>query len=119
MAKSSLKLGENTEAALCYLLLWLSGIIFYLVEKENKTVRFHAMQSILVFLPLSIIMIIVAVPQWFLSFYMPPIIFGALATISGFLRVALVILWILFVFNAYQGQKFKIPIISDIAKKNI
>jgi len=116
MAKSSLKVGENTEAALCYLLLWLSGIIFYLVEKENKTVRFHAMQSILVFLPLNIIMIIVAVPQWF--FY-HPWISPSLAGISWFLRVALVILWILFVFNAYQGQKFKIPIISDIAKKNI
>ena len=116
MAKSSLKLGENTEAALCYLLLWLSGIIFYLVEKENKTVRFHAMQSILVFLPLNILMIVVAVPQWF--FY-HPWISPSLAGISWFLRVALVILWILFVFNAYQGQKFKIPIISDIAKKNI
>jgi len=116
MAKSALKLGENTEAALCYLLLWLSGIIFYFVEKENKTVRFHAMQSILVFLPLNIIMIIVAVPQWF--FY-HPWISPPLAGISWLLRVALVILWILFVFNAYQGQKFKIPIISDIAKKNI
>lgn len=116
MVNSSLKLGENTEAALCYLLLWLSGIIFYLVEKENKTVRFHAMQSILVFLPLNIIMIIVAVPQWF--FY-HPWISPSLAGISWFLRVALVILWILFVFNAYQGQKFKIPIVSDTAKKNI
>ena len=50
MAKSSLNINENMEAAMCYLLLWLSGIILYLVEKDKKSVRFHAMQSILVFL---------------------------------------------------------------------
>ena len=119
MSKTSLKLGENTEAALCYLLLWLSGIILYLVEKENKTVRFHAMQSILVFLPLNIIMIIVAVPQWLLPLYNIPLVFNMLAGISWFLRIVLIVLWILFVFSAYQGQKFKIPIISGIAKENI
>jgi uncharacterized membrane protein len=104
------------EAALCYLLLWLSGIILYLVEKDKKSIRIHAMQSILIFLPLNILMIIVAAPQWF--FYHPWIT-PPLAGISWFLRVVLVVLWVLFVFNAYQGQKIKIPIISDIAKKNI
>ena len=116
MAKSSLNINENMEAAMCYLLLWLSGIILYLVEKDKKTVRFHAMQSVLVFLPLNIIMIVIAVPQ---RFFYHPWISPSLAGISWFLRVVLVILWILFVFSAYQGQKIKIPIISDIAKKNI
>lgn len=115
MAKTSLKLGENTKVALCYLLLWLSGIIFYLTEKQDKNVRFHAMQSILIFLPLNIIMILIAAPQ---RFFYNPWISPSLAGISWFLRVVLVVLWILFVFNAYQGQKFKIPIISGIAKKN-
>lgn len=118
MAKSSLNLGENTKAALCYILLWLSGIILYLVEKDNKSIRLHAMQSIIVFLPLNIIMIILAVPQRiiFIPFITPAL--GAIG-ISWLLRVVLVILWVLFVFNAYQGQKFKIPIITGIAKKNI
>jgi len=55
MAKTSMNLEENMEGAFCYLLLWISGIVLYVVEKDNKFVRFHAMQSILVFLPLTIV----------------------------------------------------------------
>lgn len=115
MTKKSSNIDENVEAALCYLLLWLSGIILYLTEKKKKSIRIHAMQSILIFLPLNILMVIIAVPQW--VFYHPWIT-PPLSGISWFLRVVLVVLWVLFVFNAYQGQKIKIPIISDIAKKN-
>ncbi len=49
MTKTSLGLEENIEGVLCYLLGFITGIAFYLLEKENKFVRFHAMQSIIVF----------------------------------------------------------------------
>ena len=39
----------NTEAALTYLFGWITGLIFLLLEKDNKKIRFHAMQSIIVF----------------------------------------------------------------------
>jgi len=55
MAKSSMNLEENVAGALCYVIVWITGIIFFFLEKENKTVRFHAMQSILTFLPLTIL----------------------------------------------------------------
>ena len=55
MAKTSMNLEENVAGALCYVIVWITGIIFFFLEKENKTVRFHAMQSILTFLPLSIL----------------------------------------------------------------
>ena len=112
----AINLDENKKVALCYLLLWLSGLIMMLTEKNNKKIRFHAMQSILVFLPLNILMVIIAAPQW--VFYNPWIT-PPLAGISWFLRVLLIVLWALFVFNASQGQHFKIPIVEDIAKKNI
>lgn len=116
MAETSLNLDENKKVALCYLLLWLSGLIMLLTEKNNKTIRFHAMQSILFFLPLNILMIIIGVPQ---QFFYNPWISPSLAGISWFLRVLLIVLWVLFVFNASQGQRFKIPIVEGIAKKNI
>ena len=46
MEKATFGLDENIASALTYVLTFLTGIIFILVEKENKTVRFHAMQSI-------------------------------------------------------------------------
>lgn len=50
--KTSVGLSANTAACLCYLLGWLSGIVFLLLEKENTFVRFHAMQSLVTALAL-------------------------------------------------------------------
>jgi len=55
MAKTSLDLDENMVGLLCYIGGWITGIIFLVLEKENKFVRFHALQSLLTFLPLSVL----------------------------------------------------------------
>lgn len=53
--KATFGLDENIASAICYLFIWVTGLIFYLVEKDNKMVKFHALQSIITFLPLQII----------------------------------------------------------------
>lgn len=50
---TSLGLSENIVAALCYPVGWLSGLFFLLLERKNKFVRFHAMQSVLLFMPIA------------------------------------------------------------------
>lgn len=103
MIKTSLGIEENFEAVLCYLFFWVSGLIFYFVEDKNKFIRFHAMQSILVFLPLMIFAMI-------FSFFLVWI---------GWLFWGLVfVIWLVLMIKAYQNQKFKLPIVGDIAEKN-
>ena len=131
MAKeeSSMNLDENIASALCYVLTWLTGIIFYLIEKKNKTVRFHAMQSILTFLPLTIL-------GWIFGWLGAPKFTGyygygtyeygygyspgipALIWLSWIIWAVTVILWIILIIKAYQGEKFKLPIVGDIAEKH-
>ncbi len=106
-AKTAMGLDENIAGALCYVLGWVTGIIFYIMEKENKTVRFHAVQSIIVFLPLTIIVGI---------FQFIPFIGWA---ISGLIGLLMFILWLVLMLKAYQGEKFKLPIVGDIAEKHI
>jgi uncharacterized membrane protein len=101
-AKTSLGLEENVEGALCYVLGWITGLIFYLLEKDNKFVKFHAMQSIIVFLPL---MILAWLLSWFIWF------------LGGLIGLIFLILWIILIIKAYQGEKFKLPIVGDIAEK--
>jgi len=96
----------NLAALLCYLLGWITGLIFFLVEKKNKFVRFHAMQSIVVFGGLAVINIVLLVV---------PVI-GAL--IGLLLSLLALVLWILLMIKAYQGETFKLPIAGDIAEKN-
>ena len=110
MAKTSMNLEENIASLLCYVLAWVTGIVFLLLEKENKTVRFHAMHSILTFLPLTILSSIFWRMSWFIPFM------WILYSLTGLLTF---ILWIVLIIKAYQGEKFKLPIVGDIAEKQI
>lgn len=106
MAKTSTGLEENIAGLLCYVLGWISGLVFFLIEKENKFVRFHALQSIIVFGVLSLASFILG---WI------PIIGGV---ISWLIWVLALILWIVLMVKAYQGEKFKLPWAGDLAEKN-
>ena len=105
MAKSSTGMEENVAGLLCYLVGWLTGLIFFLIEKESKFVKFHAMQSIITFGALFIII-------WIFTFI--PIIGWAIASILCVLEV---VLWIVLMVKAYRGEKFKLPIAGDLAEK--
>ncbi|MDG6228451.1 MAG: DUF4870 domain-containing protein [Candidatus Thermoplasmatota archaeon] len=120
---TSMNMEENVASALCYVLVWVTGIIFFFLEKKSKTVKFHAMQSILTFLPLSILGWLfgwLGAPSvnwsggWAYS-YNPGI--PALLYLSWIIWVLTVILWILLIFKAYSGEMFKLPVIGDIAEK--
>lgn len=104
--KTSTGLQANVAGLLAYLLGVITGIIFYLIEKDNKFVRFHAMQSIVVFGALFVLSMV-------LNFI--PVIGWALLPILGLLGL---ILWIVLMIKAYQGEYFKLPIAGDIAEKN-
>ena len=105
MAKTSTGLEENIAGLLCYVLGWITGLVFFLIEKENKAVRFHAMQSIVVFGAITVVSIIVSwIP--FIGY-----ILGILLSILA------LILWILLMVKAYQGEKYKVPVAGNIAEK--
>ena len=92
---------------MCYVLGWITGIIFLLLEKDNQFVRFHAVQSIVVFGAVTVADII-------LQFI--PVIGWVLAWIIG---VGAFILWIVLMVKAYQGQTYKLPIAGNIAEQQI
>ena len=105
MPNTSLGLNQNITALLTYLIGWVSGLVILLLEKDNRFVRFHAMQSILVFGGLTLISILIGSTLLFFVFLIP------LLNLLG------VVLWILLMVKAYQGDFFKLPIIGDQAEK--
>jgi len=106
LGKTSLGMEANVAALLSYLLGFITGIIFYVLEKENKFVRFHAMQSILVFGSLFVLAIVVGIM---------PFMGWALVNIIWILDI---ILWVILMVKAYRGEYFKLPIAGDIAEEN-
>lgn len=116
---TTLGIGERIEGALCYFLWFVSGIIFLIIEKDNKFVRFHALQSIATFLPLYIIVSeiekIISMPT--MVFQMN--IFGMLiyVVLLSVLWTLIGILWLLLIYKASKGEKYKLPIVGIIAEK--
>lgn len=97
----------NLAALLSYLLGFITGIIFYVIEKENKFVRFHAMQSIITFGALFVLnMILAFIPV--IGWVLMPII-----------NVAALVLWVILMVKAYQGENYKLPIVGDLAEKQL
>lgn len=103
--KTSTGLTENVAGLLCYILGFITGIVFILIEKENKFVRFHAMQSIISSGGLFILQIAIS---------MIPFMWR----ISSLIGLAGLALAIFLMYKAYQGEKYKLPVIGDIAEQN-
>ncbi|HEU5460119.1 MAG TPA: DUF4870 domain-containing protein [Pyrinomonadaceae bacterium] len=123
-AKSSTGLDENVAALLSYIAGWVSGLVFFLIEKDSRLVRFHAMQSIL----LNAVALVVGVVLWIVWAF-GTIIFASISDVLGSL-VGLVLGLLIFVFwigmlialvmcliKAFQKQYFKLPVIGNFAEK--
>jgi uncharacterized membrane protein len=104
-------LQPNVAACLSYVLGWLTGIIFLLIDKR-PFVRFHAAQSIVVFGALHVIRLVLA--------------FGILGgtgglfsiwwTISSLISLVTLVLWIVLMIFAYQGKRYELPVVGPIAR---
>ncbi len=112
------ELSENAAALLSYVLGWLTGLIFFLIDKRPY-VRFHAAQSIITFGGLHILRMVLGlalgVGWWFggrhslgrVAFAWP---------IMGLIGIVSLVLWIVLMVKAYQGQKVKLPFAGDLAE---
>src|ERR1700686_128921 len=108
-------MSENVAGFLCYLLWWITGLIFFLIDKR-PFVRFHAAQSMVVFGGLHIIYIILA-EAFFGSFLVGGLaLFSLVSLLFSLIRLAAFVLWIFLMVKAYQHQKFRVPFAADISE---
>ena len=110
---TSTGLNARTEALISYALWWFSGLIFFLIERKNRFVRFHAAQSFIFFGGVSVVLAVLH----FISII--PILGILLSLPLGFattiISVLAVIVWLFMMFQAYRGVNFRLPIISGYA----
>ncbi len=101
--KSTTGLDKNTAGALSYVLGPITGVIFLVLEKDPY-VRFHAMQSIVVFIALFVLQAVMSA-----TIVLLPLV--PLVSILGF------VLWLLLIYKAWQGDQWEVPILGKYAKK--
>jgi len=130
-------LKENIEGFLCYTLTWVTGLIFFVLEIENRSVRFHAMQSFLTFLILSIVLsplqtFFDSEPNRFLDYFLvnlnpallPYLIIHNPGIIPEYLLDGMLILsaipfflWLFLMYMTYRGEKYRLPVVGALAEK--
>ena len=106
-AESSTGLSANVAGLLCYVVGWVTGIVFVVLEKKSTFVKFHAWQSIMTF---GVLFVVSLILSWI------PIIGWILGTIIGVLSF---ILWIILIIQAGSGKMWKVPWAGDWAEKQI
>jgi len=109
--KSVLGLSEKGASILAYAGIFISGILILIFERDNKVVRFHAMQSTIIFIVLAIISSLIS---W---------LFGWIWLIGGLIEFAYsllcVAIWLYLIYRATQDEPYKIPIIGEAAWRQV
>ena len=108
-------LAENVAGALCYVLGWITGLIFFLVDKR-PFVRFHAAQSMVTFGALHVVSILVGFLLGASMFVAGGGGFGIAVVLLWGLNLLGLVVWILCMVKAAQNQRFKLPLVGDIAE---
>lgn len=125
-AETGSGLDENIAGALSYLFGFLSGLIFFLVEKENQFVRFHAAQSMvfsgLLFLAYVALSIVGTVISTVMFASTSTFLVGSIVSlVIGLVWLGLIVggfgLWIYLMVKAYRGETTRLPIAAGIADK--
>jgi uncharacterized membrane protein len=113
-------LQENVAAALCYLLLVLSGVLFLVLEpyNKNRTIRFHAFQSIFVWVAIVVASLAISIVSgiWALVPYAGWMINSLLW--SAF-ALAVFVLWLLLMYKAYNKERWVLPVVGPLAEKQV
>jgi len=104
-AESSTGLSANVAGLLCYVLGWITGIIFIVLEKKSTFVRFHAWQSIMTFGVLTVAQLVLG---WI------PFVGWILNILIGILMF---VLWLILIIQAGTGKMWKVPGAGDWAER--
>jgi|SRR5580700_2942835 uncharacterized membrane protein len=107
---------ENVAGLLCYVLGWVTGLIFFIIDKR-PFVQFHAKQSIVTFGGLSILRILLGIFLGVSFVTGAPGGFSVAVALFDLLYLVGVILWIICMIKAYQGERFRVLVAADLADK--
>jgi uncharacterized membrane protein len=111
LAATSTGMSENVAGALCYLVGFITGIIFLVIApyNQNKFVRFHAFQSI--FFNVAYIVF------WILMSFLTVLTHGIGFLLFPLIGLGFFVLWLYLMFSAYNNKRVKLPLIGDLAEK--
>ena len=116
--RSSTGLDANIAGALSYFFGLLSGAVFFAIETDSRFVKFHAMQSMLASVAAIVIWIVYMVLASILV-YIPVLGWLVMLFLWAGLALGMLGLWLYCMFRAFQGERFKLPYLGEVAEKQV
>jgi uncharacterized membrane protein len=96
-------------SVLCYAGWWLTGLVFLFLEREDRAVRFHAAQSIVVFGGLSLLMMALAALTA-MSLFVAPALFRGVWALNWVVWLAGVVVWLVLMLQTFRGPGWRVPL---------
>jgi len=117
-ASSSTGLDPKLAAFLAYLFGIIGGIVFIVIEKDNRYVKFHAWQSVAFAVALFVAWVAYSIIAAILGHipvlgWLIDLVLGAAISIGG------LVAWILLLIKSFSGEEYKLPFIGDFAEQRI
>jgi len=103
-------LQRNVAALLSYVLGWITGIVFFIIE-QDPFVRFHAMQSIVTFGGLSLLSVVVS------SLFGSVGLWAFQSLLNSAITLLSLVLWVVLMMKAYRGERYSLPVVGDLAER--
>jgi len=118
-AAAGTAMSANVAGLLCYILGFVTGIIFLVIEpyKNDRFVRFHAFQSIFFNVALIVFWIVYTIVVRILGFVSFGIVFMVMGLVGLLISLAILAYWLFLMYKAYNNELYKIPFIGDLAAK--
>jgi uncharacterized membrane protein len=115
-ASSSTGLDERLAAVLCYSVWWVTGALFLLLERQHRTIRFHAAQSLVLFGAISALLVGFGAVS-VLALVLSSATYQLLRVFGDLLWVGAAVLWLVLMLRAWRGDVWRVPLVAALADR--
>jgi uncharacterized membrane protein len=113
---SSTGLDVRLASVLCYSVWWVTGGLFLLLERQHRTIRFHAAQSLLLFGAVSVLLVGVGALSAF-ALVMSSQSYQLVRVFGDLLWAGAAVVWLVLVLRAWRGDVWRVPLIATLADR--
>lgn len=103
-------------SVLCYAGWWVTGLVFLFAERRDRTVRFHAAQSLIVFGVLSVALFLCGGASA-IAFFVATQTFQMVQAFGNALWFGAVVLWLFLLLKTWRGEDWRVPLVGDLASR--
>jgi uncharacterized membrane protein len=114
--QSSSGVEPRVASLLCYSAWWLTGLIFLLVEREHRGVRFHAAQSVLLFGAVTALLVLLGGASA-LALVVSSAGYRTLQALSNLIWLGAAAVWLVLMLRAWRGDTWRLPVVAGLADR--